>query len=156
MLGRASIGDLVVGIGILCVAGVVGWETMQIADGAIYARVGPTAFPWIVTAMLAVLGGMLVAKALAGGWTHEDPVGELDWPSLGWLAAALLANVLLIDRVGFILASTIMFVLTARSFGSRAPIRDGAWGIGLSLVAYVGFDRVLGYKIGSGLIESLL
>jgi putative tricarboxylic transport membrane protein len=130
MLERTSIGDLVVGIGIVCFAGVVGWETIQIADGAIYARVGPAVFPWIVTIILVVLGSFLVMSALSGGWSHEDPSGDLDLPSLAWLAAALLANVLLIDHVGFIIASTIMFVLAARSFGSRTPLRDRRWTTG--------------------------
>ena len=49
-----------------------------------------------------------------------------------------------------------MFVCTARAFGSDQPIRDAAIGFALAVVAYVGFDRVLGYKIGSGIVEGLL
>ena len=43
----------------------------------------------------------------------------------------------------------------ARS-AAATSLRDAAIGFALALVSYVGFDRVLGYKIGSGLIEGLL
>ena len=49
-----------------------------------------------------------------------------------------------------------LFVCTARAFKSTQLLRDAAIGFALALVAYVGFDRVLGYKIGSGLIERLI
>ena len=61
-----------------------------------------------------------------------------------------------IGVAGFIIASTLLFVCTALAFGSRNVARDAAIGFALAFVAYVGFDRVLGYKIGSGLIEGLL
>ncbi len=66
------------------------------------------------------------------------------------------ANVILIDDIGFILASTLLFLFTARAFGSRQLVRDAIIGFLLAVVAYVGFDRVLGYKIGTGLIERLI
>jgi putative tricarboxylic transport membrane protein len=65
-------------------------------------------------------------------------------------------NAALIDKIGFILASTIMFTLVARGFGSEKWWRDALIGFCLAFVSYFGFDRVLGYKIGSGLIESLI
>jgi putative tricarboxylic transport membrane protein len=49
-----------------------------------------------------------------------------------------------------------MFPLVARGFGSRAPLRDALIGFVLACVSYVGFDRVLGYKIGTGIIENLI
>ncbi|MCA3600465.1 MAG: tripartite tricarboxylate transporter TctB family protein, partial [Methylobacterium sp.] len=56
---------------------------------------------------------------------------------------------------GFILSSTLLFACVARGFGSRKLLRDALIGFGLALISYVGFDRILGYKIGSGLIEKL-
>ena len=62
----------------------------------------------------------------------------------------------LISHAGFIIAGTLLFICTARAFGSLQPLRDGAIGFALAVISYVGFDRILGYKIGSGLVESLL
>lgn len=147
--------DTAVGLAVLCLAALVAWQTTVIPENAIYAKVGPKLFPWITAVMLAVMGILLTIAGLRGGWEHE-PGRDTDWASLAWLAAGLLINVTLISVVGFIIAGTVLFVCTARAFESRQPLRDALIGLTLGVVAYVGFDRVLGYKIGSGLIERLL
>lgn len=144
---------------------VVGFATAAIPQST-YAKVGPAVVPWAVTIGLAVLGVLLTLQAFRGGWEHESDT-VLDWRSIGWLATGLLLNLILIDglsfgettiipRVGFIIASTLMFFCAARAFGNDRPIRDGLIGLTVAIIAYVGFDRVLGYKIGSGVIERLL
>jgi putative tricarboxylic transport membrane protein len=155
MSGKPVWGDVLLGLGVVILAAVVGWQTTLIPLNAVYAKVGPNVIPWIVTAMLGGLGLFLTIQGVMGGWPHEQE-GELEWASLGWLLAALLANVALIDFVGFIIASTLMFTLTARAFKSTQPLRDAAIGFTLAVIAYVGFDRVLGYKIGEGLIERFI
>ena len=147
--------DTAVGLGVIALAGIVAWQTAIIPENAIYAKVGPKVFPWISALMLAVMGAALTFEGLRGGWEHEH-AAETDWRSLGWLGLGLLLNVVLISNVGFIIAGTILFVCTARAFGSDKPVRDALIGFVLGVVAFVGFDRVLGYKIGTGLIEGLL
>jgi putative tricarboxylic transport membrane protein len=148
-------GDLGIAIGVILLGLIAAWQTTEIPQSA-YAAVGPRAFAWAASAMLVVMGVFLAIDALRGGWSHEtDEFGEVDWPGGLWMLAGLVANVALIDVIGFILASTVLFVFTARAFGSRLIARDAAIGFALAFVAYIGFDRVLGYKIGSGLIERL-
>jgi len=153
---RPAWDDVTVGLVVLAFAAVVAWQTTLIPAAAVYARVGPKVIPWIAAGMLAVMGTLLTVHGLRGGWEHEQEHGVFDWPSLGWLLLGLILNVALIDVAGFIIASTLLFVCTARAFRSTAPVRDAAIGFALALVSYIGFDRVLGYKIGSGLIERLL
>lgn len=148
-------GDTAVGVAALILAAIIGWQTTLIPTNAIYAQVGPKVIPWMATAMLAVLGVLLTLQGLRGGWEHEQP-GEFNPWALAWLLLGLVLNVTLIGVAGFIIASTLLFVCTALAFGSRKLLRDVAIGFALALVSYVGFDRVLGYKIGSGLIEGLL
>jgi putative tricarboxylic transport membrane protein len=158
--------DTALGVGVLLLALLVGWQTTIIPENALYARVGPRVFPWIATGLLAVMGVLLTLQGLRGGWEH-DQSDDIDWRGLGWLAAGLIFNVLfiggiqfdtttVIPKLGFIISSTVLFVCTARSFASTQPVRDAAIGFTLAILAYVGFDRVLGYKIGSGLIEALI
>lgn len=155
-VGRGPVwADTAVGVAILVVAAVVGWQTTLIPTNAIYAQVGPKLIPWLATAMLAVLGVLLTLQGLRGGWEHEEH-GEFNPIALAWLLLGLFLNVTLIGVAGFIIASTLLFVCTALAFGSRNVARDAAIGFTMALVSYVGFDRVLGYKIGSGLIEGLL
>lgn len=152
---RPAWGATAVGVAVLSLAAVVGWQTTVIPTNAVYAQVGPKAIPWIATAMLAVLGVLLTLSGLRGGWAHEDH-GAFHPSGLACLLLGLGLNVTLIGVAGFIIASTLLFVCTAQAFGSRNPLRDAAIGLALALIAYVGFDRVLGYRIGSGLIEGLL
>ncbi len=147
--------DAAVGLAILALAALVGWQTTVIPENAIYAKVGPKVFPWITVALLALMGALLTWQGLKGGWPHENNT-ETDWPSLGWMLLGLALNLALIGTAGFIIASTLLFACIARAFGSRQPLRDAAIGFSVALLAYVGFDRVLGYKIGTGLVESLI
>jgi putative tricarboxylic transport membrane protein len=149
-------GDLSIAIGVLVMGLIAGWQTTLVPE-SVYAAVGPRAFAWATSAMLVGMGLLLVKDALMGGWSHEsDDFGAVDWQGGLWLAAGLVINVALIETLGFILTSTILFICTAKAFGSFQLTRDTLIGFTLALVSYVGFDRVLGYKIGSGIIESLL
>jgi putative tricarboxylic transport membrane protein len=149
-------GDLGIAIGVVVVGLIAAWQTTEIPQSA-YAAVGPRAFAWATSAMLIVMGLFLVKDALSGGWSHEtDDFGEVDWPGGLWLVGGLAINVALIDYIGFILSSTCLVIFTAKAFGSTNLVRDAIIGFVLAFVAYVGFDRVLGYKIGSGLIEALI
>jgi putative tricarboxylic transport membrane protein len=139
---------------------IVAWETSLIPGEVTYARVGPQAFPWAVSMLMGCLGAFLAAEAFLG-WRAEDVQeseqhGALNLTGALYMLLGLILNVALIDVLGFILASTALFVCTARAFNSKQPLRDTAIGFALALVAYVGFDRILGYKIGSGIIESLI
>jgi len=155
-IGRAPAwGDAAVGAAVLALAAIVAWQTNLIPAHAVYAQVGPKVIPWMATAMLAVLGTLLTLQGVRGGWQHEQH-GELNVWALAWLLLGLALNVVLIGLAGFIIASTLLFTCTALAFGSRRLLRDAAIGFVLALASYVGFDRVLGYKIGSGLIEGLL
>ena len=153
---KAARDGIGVGLGVVVLAGIVAWQTRLIPSEAAYARVGPDIVPWIVAVMLAVLGAAIVMEALLGRWRAEETRGELDRAALGWVVLGLFLNVMTIAYLGFIVASTLLFLCAARAFGSRRLVRDGTVGFIIALVAYVGFDRGLGYEIGDGLIESLL
>ena len=151
---RPAWGETAVGLAVLALAAVVAWQASLIPT-ATYATVGPHVVPWFATAMLAVLGALLALRGLLGGWEKEEHGAFHPW-GFAWLLGGLALNVVLIGVVGFILASTVLFVCTAAAFGSRKVLRDAALGFGLAFTCYVGFDRVLGYRIGTGLIERLL
>jgi putative tricarboxylic transport membrane protein len=153
---RSIVPHLCVAGGVLILAGLSAWQALNIPKAVLQVAVGPAVAPWFVTVFLATCGVGLIVAAVRGGWAHDQDGTITEWGSLGLVALGLFVNVALIDVIGFILASTLMFPLVARGFGSRAPIRDVMIGFVLAFVAYVLFDRVLGYKIGRGLIESLI
>ena len=152
--------DFAVGLGVLALGLLVVWQTLVIPATPVYAAVGATLVPWLVAAMLLALGVGLCASALRGGWSHtlEDvqDAPPVNWRALGLLAAALLVQVALIEWLGFVIASTILYVLVCAAFGSRRPHWDLLIGIAVTVAAYLAFDRLLGVNIGAGVLEGIL
>ncbi len=146
--------EALIGIGLLVCAGLMCWQTATMPVSPMYSKVGPTVFPYMTAAGLVVLAALLFVQALRGGWQPDDEKEvRIDWIAVAFVAAGLLANVLLIRPLGFTAASVILFVLVAHGFGSRQPIRNALIGLVLSLAAYFGFAKALGVNIGAGVIE---
>jgi putative tricarboxylic transport membrane protein len=154
---RPAVPELLIGLGLLAVAAAVLWQTWAIPVSPMYSKVGPTVFPYMTMAGLAVLAVLLLVAAARGGWQpDEEKETPTDWKALSLVAAGLVANVLLIQPLGFTAASVVMFVLVCFGFGSRHPLRDALIALVLALTAYFGFARTLGVNIGAGVIENAL
>jgi putative tricarboxylic transport membrane protein len=106
---------------------------------------------------LGILGAGLLLAALSGRWRAEpEEDGAPDLPALCWIGAGLAMNVLLIQPLGFVVASTLLFAFVARGFGSTRWARNAAIGFAIALLAYLGFDRLLGIRVGAGILEGVL
>lgn len=108
---------MLVGLGVLAVAAGLAVGAAGIPAAAGYAGVGPNFLPWVVAAMLGLLGGWLLFEALSGGYRRlEPPSGAArgDWASLAWVVAGVVANAALIERIGFVLACALCFALAVR------------------------------------------
>ena len=150
-------GELAIGIGVLALAGVILWQAGTVPSPP-YAQMGPRVALYIIGGGMGLLGCALAFTAATGRWRAEEDAdaGPPDLRALAWLAAALVINILVIEKLGFIIASTIMFALVARAFGSMRLMRDGAIGLAIAVTAYLGFDKLLGIRIGAGILEGIL
>ena len=79
----------------------------------------------------------------------------------GWGPAALIAlgmalDLALMEHAGFVVASTVLFWLTARAFDRQHPGRDALFALGVSAGAYLLFVRVLNVTLPAGFIGSWL
>ena len=151
---RFVLADLGCGLFVVGLAALAFWQAAVIPVTPIYAQVGPKLVPYLIATGLAVLGIGLTVEALRGGWSRDLPeVAEAppsNWRALGLLGAGLLANLALIEWLGFVVAATVQFVLVAHAFGSRHWLRDVGIGLAVTVAAYLGFSRVLGVNIGLG------
>lgn len=146
--------EIAVAAAVIAIALASAWQTFSIPKSPLYSQVGPTLAPHLVWVGLLALGLALLATALRGGWQGaEERETAPDRVALGWLAAGLVLNVVLIGPAGFTVASVVLFTCVARAFGSRRLVRDVAIGLVLALVAYFGFARGLGLDIGQGPVE---
>lgn len=148
--------ELAVALAAIALGAFVFTGASSISLGSGYDRIGPRFFPYAVALGL-VLSGALLAR---GAWRRTRPAREphhpTSWPALGILALGLGSSLLLFERAGFILTSTVLFWLVARAFESRRPWRDAVVGVLLSVFVYAAFTRGLGLSLPGGLLGSLL
>ena len=77
------------------------------------------------------------------------------WPVV-WLGIAILSQLLLAERGGFVIASAALFWLTARAFDRTHPVRDAAFAVAVSVGAYLLFARVLQLSLPAGILAGWL
>ena len=158
-MGGRTAGQFVVALTVLALGIGVLATTAAIEVSPVYSRVGPRLFPFMVGALMTILGLLLFWELLSGNWPCEatDPDAPgIDWLPLALVAFGLALNVLLIDRIGFILSSTIMFTFVAKAFDAGRLWLAALIGFILSAVAYFGFANLLGLRMGDDPIENAI
>lgn len=148
-----------VGLAILLVAIGLAAGALSIPSAAGYGGVGPNFLPWVVAAVLAVCGVMIVREARTGGFRNmEEPSGSEHgyWPGFAWVSAGLLANAALITTIGFILSCTLCYLLAVqglrRAAGEpaahpRTLAIDFATGLAISAPVFWAFTQFLAINL---------
>jgi putative tricarboxylic transport membrane protein len=138
------------------------YDATTLSDGFADQPVQPYAFPYVIGGVLLVLSVML-AIATARGDTPQAEEGEdvdltqpSDWATVVKLALVFLANILLIDWLGWAITGALLFVGTAYVLGSRTLIRDIGVGVALSVGTWYGFYSGLGLAIPAGILDGVL
>ena len=147
---------LAIGLGLIAIASVIGFDTMQMRVPPSYARVGPQIFPYIIAIGLALTGAHIAWKSYRGGDEVIDQVEPTDWKSVGIIVLGLIAHMNLLRPLGFVPAGLILFMSVAFAFGSRRYGRDAIVGFLLVLFAFVGFTYGLGLQLPPGILKGLL
>jgi putative tricarboxylic transport membrane protein len=146
---------LAIGLGLIAIASVIGFDTMQMQVAPSYARVGPQIFPYIIAIGLALTGAHIAWKSYRGGDEVIDEVEPTDWKSVGIIVVGLIAHMNLLKPLGFVPAGLILFMSVAFAFGSRRYGRDAIVGFLLVLFAYLGFTYGLGLQLPPGILKGL-
>ena len=149
--------------GFLAVVGIyVVYDATTLTDGFADQPVQPYAFPYVIGGVLIVLA-VLLALATARGDVPQAEEGEdvdltqpSDWVTVAKLVAVFVANILLVDWLGWAITGAILFVGTAYVLGSRTLIRDVAVGVALSVGTWYGFYSGLGLAIPAGILDGVL
>lgn len=150
---RPDRAGFVIAILLAVLAAVIFYDTRSMKVTAAYARVGPTTFPYVIAAGLAVLAVGTALSAWRGGFPAREP--ERLGPIL-WIVGGLVLQLLLLKPAGFSIATGLLFAFTARGFG-RGPL----WltipiGIVFALVVWVIFSRLLMLSLPAGPLENLV
>ncbi|MFB9905028.1 tripartite tricarboxylate transporter TctB family protein [Allokutzneria oryzae] len=148
---------------LLLLGGLVLVDAISIpTDFAQRGPVGPKAVPVLVGGLLVLVSVLLTRDVLRGG-KGEAEAGEdvdldapADWRTVLLLAAAFLANIVLINLVGFPLSGMVLFWGSAYALGSRNFVRDPLVAAALSIVTYLVFNNLLGVHLPGGPLMGVL
>ena len=145
-------------LGVLVVVSALLLPESRIARGP----VGPAAVPVVVGGLLVVTSVFLAVDVWRGGRGEPEGgedvelTGRSDWRTVAMLAAAFLANALLIEPLGWPVSGAILFWGSAFALGSRHYIRDAAIAIVLSVGSWYLFVLGLGTSLPVGILEGIL
>lgn len=158
----SRIAELLVALGVVGLGIVVLIQTQDIRVAQAMARVGPRVIPTIVGGGLVLIGIWYAISVLRGsvaeiGADSEDvdPTLPPDWATIGGIGVALLVYMLTIERLGFVIASALLFIITAFAMGSRSYARDVTLAILIAAGVYVAFSTGLGVRLPEGVLEEL-
>nr|CTQ93635.1 TctB citrate transporter [Kibdelosporangium sp. MJ126-NF4] len=124
--------------------------------------IGPDVAPIVVGGALILVAALLARDVLRGGRGEAEGGEDVDldapgdWRTVLLLAAAFLANVVLIGLVGFPVSGAVLFWGAAYALGSRNFVRDPLVAAGLSLVTYFVFNDLLGVSLPGGPLMGVL
>lgn len=122
-------------------------------DATIAAR-GVGRYPLFVLAGLAVTAVLAMGGIVRERRTARRRGAPPEWAALVLVAAAAVVDLLLLERLGFVLASTVLFWLTARAFDRTHPARDAVVAGGLAVCAWVLFVRLLQLTLPAGVLSA--
>ena len=158
--GRSELGmALLLG----AVGGLILWDAAQLE--APYSQadpVGPKTVPLVVAALLLACAVWLVVDVVRGGQGESESGEDVDlthpteWRVVVPLIAAFVANILLIDLLGWVISGTVLFWGSVWALGSRHYVRDGLISVALSVITFYGFYAGLGIFLPAGLLDGVL
>jgi putative tricarboxylic transport membrane protein len=158
--GRSELGvALFLGaLGLLVIVSAVLLPESRIARGP----VGPGAVPVVVGAILLIVSVVLAIDVWRGGRGEPeggediDLTGRSDWRTVAMLAAAFVANALLIEPLGWVFSGAILFWGAAFALGSRHYVRDAVIAFALSFGSFYLFALGLGIVMPPGILRGIL
>jgi putative tricarboxylic transport membrane protein len=124
--------------------------------------VGPRLFPIVIGGILIVLA-VVLAVAIPRGSVGEADAGEDvdpntpgDWRTVGLLVGLFVAVIVLVEPLGWVITSTLLFAGAATILGNRHYVRNIVIGAVLALVSFYGFYSGLGIPLPAGILDGIL
>lgn len=140
--------DRILGAVCVVVAAGMAWAAIDYAAPISYEPVGPRAFPLLLSVLMAGGGAWLVIRP----GPHDSGLSLAHLKTLGVVAVTVFAYALLFETLGFTLATALMALPVGLAFGGSWKQALGA-GVGLGLVLYLMFDKLLDVVLPTGLLS---
>jgi len=124
--------------------------------------IGPQIFPYLVSGFLILVSLGIIVQILRGnigqpeGTEFGDTIDKTDFKTLLIVAGSMVTYPLLIERAGFIPASTLVFFGVSFAFGARNILKNLFVSLLFSTIVFFSFTRGLNVNLPSRLIEEII
>ena len=151
-------GELAFAGSLLSLGLVVLYDTSKMLVPPGSGTVGPQIFPYLVSGFVICISLGLFFQIFRGnlgvpeGTEFGEVVEKTDFKSLAMVAGSMLTYPLLIERAGFIIASSVVFFGVAFAYGAKNLLKNLAISIIFSLIVYFAFSKGLNVSLPAGIL----
>jgi len=151
-------GELAFAGSLLILGLVVLYDTSKMLVPPGSGTVGPQIFPYLVSGFVILISLGLFLQIFRGnlgvpeGTEFGEVVEKTDFKSLAMVAGSMLTYPLLIERAGFIIASSVVFFGVAFAYGAKNLLKNLAISMIFSLIVYFAFSKGLNVSLPAGVL----
>ncbi|WP_113699765.1 tripartite tricarboxylate transporter TctB family protein [Nonomuraea lactucae] len=148
---------VVLGLGVLVIVG-----TLDVSAAASQLGIGPRFFPMLVGGSMVVVGVFYVADVLRGGRGDPEESEDVDvdapadWRSVGLVSGIFLAFTAVLNVVGWIIGSALLFFGLSVVLGAQHKARAAVVGVVLGVLTYLVFVKGLGVTLPAGPLQGVI
>jgi putative tricarboxylic transport membrane protein len=134
-------------------------KNMLVPPGS--GTIGPQVFPYLVSGLVLLVSLGIFVEIFRGnlgqpeGTEFGDIVDKTDYKSFLLVAGAMATYPLLIERAGFVVASTVAFFGVSYAFGAKNAPKNLLISVIFSLIVYFSFTIGLNVNLPSGILGGL-
>lgn len=143
--------DIVSGTVLLCGSlYMILWGIPAQIDAVAHATISPRTLPFVCATLVALLSGILVLTRFRSPSAGEDEGSALTRGHLLWtgiILGSVLLGLLLLGRLGPLVACASVIVILMLALGERRPVALVALPGGLILLGWVLFHEILGTAV---------
>jgi putative tricarboxylic transport membrane protein len=162
LIKKEAVGELAFAGSLLLLGVIVLVDTKNMVVPPGSGSVGPQVFPTIIGIFIMAVALFLIVDILRGNYGQPEGTefGEIesktDFKTLGMVSASILTYPFLIERAGFVIASTVVFFGVGFAYGARQLIRNLIISLTFALIVYVTFTKGLSVELPAGLLKGIL
>jgi putative tricarboxylic transport membrane protein len=151
-------GELAFAGSLLILGLVVLYDTSKMLVPPGSGTVGPQIFPYLVSGFIIFISLGLFIQIFRGnlgvpeGTEFGEVVEKTDFKSLSMVAGSMLTYPLLIERAGFIIATSVAFFGVAFAYGAKNLVKNLIISIVFSFIVYFTFSKGLNVGLPAGIL----
>ncbi len=161
MIKKDIKGELAFASSLLILGIVVLFDTRRMLVPPGSGTVGPQIFPYLVSGLVIIVALGIFVEIFRGnlgqpeGTEFGDTVDKTDYKSLLIVAGSMATYPLLIERAGFVAATTVAFFGVSFAFGAKNVVKNLLVSLIFSLIVYFSFTRGLNVNLPSGIMGGI-